>query len=122
MMTAQMAFRNFTRNGRRFFLLGLAVCAGFFFVCCIQSLVAGLSYQINERGSRYYGGHVVIGLGSELRDGAGISAEDRFISDAITRSGVRPAAISIEPTWGPACFPPPRGARFSMGSRSKCGG
>src|SRR5271157_5622514 len=94
MMTVQMAFRNFTRNGRRFFLLGLAVCAGFFFVCSIQSLVAGLSDQITERGSRYYGGHVVINMGREVRGGVPISAEDRFITEAVTRSGVRPAAIS----------------------------
>ncbi|MGA2639474.1 MAG: FtsX-like permease family protein [Spirochaetia bacterium] len=94
MMTVRMAFRSFTRNGRRFFLLGLAVCAGFFFVCTIQSLVAGLSYQINLRGSRYYGGHVIVSLGKEARDPAATAAADRFILEAISRSGVRPAAIS----------------------------
>ena len=50
--TLQIAFRNFTRNGRRFLLLGLAVCAGFFFVCTVQSLVSGLSNQINIAGSQ----------------------------------------------------------------------
>ena len=58
--TLRIAFRNFTRNGRRFLLLGLAVCAGFFFVCTVQSLVGGLSSQISTRGARFYGGHVII--------------------------------------------------------------
>ena len=95
MMTVLIAFRNFTRNGRRFLLLGLAVCAGFFFVCTVQSLVAGLSYQINVRGARYYGGHVIVSMGKEVRDSAATMAgEDRFILDAISSSGVSPAAIS----------------------------
>jgi putative ABC transport system permease protein len=93
-MTVQMAFRNFVRNGRRFLLLGLAVCAGFFFVCTIQSLVAGLTYQINVRGSRYYGGHVIVSLSKEARDSATTQAQDKVILEAISRSGVRPAAIS----------------------------
>jgi ABC-type lipoprotein release transport system permease subunit len=92
--TVQMAFRNFTRNSRRFLLLGLAVCAGFFFVCTIQSLVAGLSYQVNVRGARYYGGHVIISIGKEPRDIATMAAADRFILEAISRSGVSPAAFS----------------------------
>jgi putative ABC transport system permease protein len=93
-MTVQMAFRNFIRNGRRFLLLGLAVCAGFFFVCTVQSLVGGLSYQINVRGSRYYGGHVIVSLSKESRDSTTTREQDQFILEAISRSGVRPAAIS----------------------------
>ena len=89
-----MAFRNFARNARRFFLLGLAVGAGFFFVCTVQALVAGLSYQINVRGSRYYGGHVIVSLTKDVRDPAVLREEDRFILQAINRSGVRSAAIS----------------------------
>ena len=94
MTMAQMAFRNFTRNGRRFFLLGLAVCAGFFFVCTIQSLVAGLSHQINVRGSRYYGGHVIVSMGKQDRDAASWASDDRSVMEALARSGVAPAAIS----------------------------
>ena len=93
-MTVQIAFRNFTRNARRFLLLGLAVSAGFFFVCTVQSLVAGLSYQINLRGARYYGGHVIIGLGKDDRDAATRAREDRLVLDAISHSGVSPLAIS----------------------------
>ena len=93
-MTVQIAFRNFTRNARRFLLLGVAVSAGFFFVCTVQSLVAGLSYQINLRGARYYGGHVIIGLGKDDRDAATRAQEDRLVLDAISRSGVRPLAVS----------------------------
>ncbi len=115
MMTVQMAFRNFTRNGRRFFLLGLAVCAGFFFVCSIQSLVAGLSDQITERGSRYYGGHVVINMGREVRGGVPISAEDRFITEAITRSGVSPAAISHRTHLGAGVLSTAEGSVFFNG-------
>ena len=94
MTTAGMALRNFTRNGRRFFLLGLAVSAGFFFVCTVQSLVAGLSHQINVRGSRYYGGHVIVSMGKQDRDGATWASDDRYVMDAIAHSGVAPAAIS----------------------------
>jgi putative ABC transport system permease protein len=94
MMTLEMAFRNFTRNGRRFLLLGLAVCAGFFFVCTVQSLVAGLSYQINVRGARYYGGHVIVNLGKDARPTVDMAAADQFVLDAIRRSGVAPAAVS----------------------------
>ena len=46
-VTLQIAFRNFTRNSRRFLLLGPCRHGGFFFVCTVQSLVAGLSYQIS---------------------------------------------------------------------------
>src|SRR5271157_2268600 len=119
MMTVQMAFRNFTRNGRRFFLLGLAVCAGFFFVCCIQSLVAGLSYQITERGSRYYGGHVVISLGGEVRGGAATSAADRFITEAVTRSGVRAVAISHRTHLGAGVLSTAEGSVFFNGESVK---
>jgi putative ABC transport system permease protein len=94
MMTLEMAFRNFTRNSRRFILLGLAVCAGFFFVCTVQSLVAGLSYQINVRGARYYGGHVIVNLGKDARPAADMAAADQFVIDAIRRSGITPAAVS----------------------------
>jgi ABC-type lipoprotein release transport system permease subunit len=90
----QIAYRNFTRNARRFFLLALAICAGFFFVCTIQSLVAGLSRQINVRGARFYGGHVIVNRGKDIPPDVDLAEQDRFILDAITRSGVRPAAVS----------------------------
>ena len=93
-MILQIAFRNFTRNSRRFFLLGLAICAGFFFVCTVQSLVAGLSRQINLRGARYYGGHVIVNRGADVPQSADLAEQDRFILDAIHRSGVQPAALS----------------------------
>ena len=93
-MILQIAYRNFTRNARRFFLLALAICAGFFFVCTIQSLVAGLSRQINVRGARFYGGHVIVNRGKDAPPDVDLAEQDRFILDAITRSGVRPAAVS----------------------------
>ncbi len=96
-MTLQIAFRNFTRNGRRFLLLGLAVCAGFFFVCTVQSLVSGLSNQINTRGARFYGGHVIIR--KETQTGTPLE-EDRLIMAAIARAGVRPAVISHRTHFG----------------------
>jgi len=99
-MLLQVAFRNFTRNSRRFLLLGLAICAGYFFVCSIQSLVSGLSRQINVRGARYYGGHVIITRGKEAADAATLASEDRRIMDAIQRSGVHPAAISHRTHYG----------------------
>ncbi|HTZ52944.1 MAG TPA: FtsX-like permease family protein [Spirochaetia bacterium] len=99
-MLLQVAFRNFTRNGRRFLLLGLAICAGYFFVCSIQSLVSGLSRQINVRGARYYGGHVIITRGKEAADAATLASDDRRIMDAIERSGVHPSAISHRTHYG----------------------
>lgn len=93
-MLLQVAYRNFTRNSRRFFLLALAICAGFFFVCTIQSLVAGLSSQINVRGARYYGGHVIVNRGKDVPPVAELVEQDRFIFDAIRSAGVRPAALS----------------------------
>jgi len=99
-MLLQVAFRNFTRNSRRFLLLGLAICAGYFFVCSIQSLVSGLSKQINVRGARYYGGHVIVTRGKDAADAATLGEQDRLIMDAISRSGVRPAAISHRTHYG----------------------
>jgi len=93
-MTLLIAFRNFTRNARRFLLLGLAVAAGFFFVCAMQSLVGGLSRQINIRGARYYGGHVIISRGKEIVEGATLAEQDRFILGALAASGVHPVAVS----------------------------
>jgi len=93
-MTIQIAFRNFTRNSRRFILLGLSASAGFFFVCTVQSLVAGLSSQINTRGARYYGGHVIISRVEGAAPVTPAAAEDRFIGEAISRAGIHPAAIS----------------------------
>jgi hypothetical protein len=66
----QLAFQNFTRNGRRFLLLGLAFSTGFFFVFTVRSLISGLSSQINIRGSRFYGGHVIA---KPQPDGTGIA-------------------------------------------------
>jgi len=94
MMTARIALRNFLRNGRRYLLLGLAVAAGFFVVCCLQSLVAGLALQINVRGARYYGGNVIVTRPKGSTDAATLRSQDRFILNAISRSGVRPLAIS----------------------------
>ena len=96
----QIAFRNFTRNSRRFILLGLAVTAGFFFVCTVQSLVAGLSYQISTRGARYYGGHVIISRVQNPPADMTVAQQDRFIVDGIARAGIRPAAISHRTHFG----------------------
>jgi putative ABC transport system permease protein len=93
-MTAQIAFRNFTRNGRRYLLLGLAVAAGFFVVSSLQGLIGGLSHQINVRGARYYGGHVIISRAKGNADDASLQEQDRIIERAISTSGVRPLAIS----------------------------
>ncbi len=92
--TAFIALRNFTRNRRRYLLLGLAVAAGVFVVFCLQSLVAGLAVQINVRGARYYGGHVIISRAKGNEAGQTLEQQDRFILDAIARSGVRPLAVS----------------------------
>lgn len=96
--TLRIAFRNFARNGRRFLLLGLAVCAGFFFVCTVQSLVAGLSSQINTRGARFYGGHVIV----RTQDQVDLppAREDAVIMAAIASTGVRPAVISHRTHFG----------------------
>ncbi|MGA2764936.1 MAG: FtsX-like permease family protein [Spirochaetia bacterium] len=96
--TLRIAFRNFTRNGRRFLLLGLAVCAGFFFVCTVQSLVGGLSRQISTRGARFYGGHVII----RTQDQVDLppAQEDWAVMGAIARIGVRPAVISHRTHFG----------------------
>jgi len=99
-MLIQVAFRNFTRNSRRFLLLGLAICAGYFFVCSVQSLVSGLSMQINIRGARYYGGHVIVSRGNDPADAATLAAQDRAITDAIHRSGVKSAATSHRYYYG----------------------
>ena len=96
--TLRIAYRNFTRNGRRFLLLGLAVCAGFFFVCTVQSLVGGLSSQISTRGARLYGGHVII----RTQDQVDLTParEDAAIMGAIARTGIRPAVISHRTHFG----------------------
>ena len=99
-MTLLIAFRNFTRNGRRFLLLGLAVTAGFFFVCTVQSLVAGLSYQISTRGARYYGGHVIVSRAQGSPADMTNAQQDRFVLDAIEHAGVRSAAISHRTHFG----------------------
>ncbi|MGA2612683.1 MAG: FtsX-like permease family protein [Spirochaetia bacterium] len=97
--TLQIAFRNFTRNGRRFLLLGLAVGAGFFFVCTVQSLVAGLSSQINIRGARFYGGHVIIRSDDE-QSGITQAREDALIRSAIARIGILPSVVSYRTHFG----------------------
>lgn len=99
-MTLQIAFRNFTRNSRRFLLLGLAVSAGFFFVCTVQSLISGLSYQINTRGARFYGGHVIISRTQDSPADATPEQQDSDIREAMTRAGVRPSAISHRTHFG----------------------
>ncbi len=95
-----IALRNFTRNGRRFLLLGIAAASGFFFVCTIQSLVAGLSQQIAIRGARYYGGHVIISRDEDLPADAAPAEEDGIIMEAISRSGLRPEAIAHRTHYG----------------------
>lgn len=99
-MILQIAFRNFTRNARRFLLLGCAVAAGFFFVSTIQSVVAGLSNQINIRGARYYGGHVIISPAPDQPAPAGSAEQERFIQEAIRKAGVHPAAVSHRTHFG----------------------
>jgi putative ABC transport system permease protein len=96
-MTFRIAFRNFTRNGRRFLLLGLAVSAGFFFVSTVQSLVSGLSNQINTRGARFYGGHVIIRNETQA---ASPAEQDRLIMAAIAKAGVHPQVISHRTHFG----------------------
>jgi putative ABC transport system permease protein len=99
-VTLQIAWRNFTRNRRRFLLLGLAVAAGFFFVCSVQGLVSGLSLQISIRGARYYGGQVIVGWGQKPPEGMDIDRQDAFIRGAISRAGVRASAISHRTIFG----------------------
>ncbi len=111
--TLQIAFRNFTRNSRRFILLGLAASAGFFFVCTVQSLVAGLSSQISTRGARYYGGHVIVSRVEDSAPGMTTAAEDRFLREAISRAGIHAAAISHRTHLGS------RGVVFSNGESVK---
>ena len=108
-MIFQIAFRNFTRNSRRFVLLGLAASAGFFFVCTVQSLVAGLAGQINTRGARYYGGHVIISRVENATPVMTSADEGRFIQEALSRVGIRPAAVSRRTHLGS------RGVVFSNG-------
>ncbi len=98
-MTLQMAFRNFTRNSRRFLLLGLAVAAGFFFVCTVQSLVAGLFHQINIRATRYYGGHIIVSRGKGSKNPASLAEQDRYIMDALSRSEIHPSRIKLKQNY-----------------------
>jgi putative ABC transport system permease protein len=92
--TLQIAFRNCTRNSRRFILLGLAVTAGFLCLCTAQGLVAGLTYQINTRGARYYGGHVIVSRKLDAPGAITPAEEDRLIAAAISRAGVHPTVVS----------------------------
>jgi ABC-type lipoprotein release transport system permease subunit len=94
-----IAFRNFTRNSRRFLLLGLAVSAGFFFVFSVQSLISGLSNQINIRGARFYGGHIII---KPQPDGTGIATpeQERLVMQAVARAVPRPVAVSHRTHFG----------------------
>jgi putative ABC transport system permease protein len=96
-MILQIAFRNFTRNGRRFLLLGIAVSAGFFFVSTLQSLVSGLSNQINTRGARFYGGHVIIKKDMQT---SAPSEENALIVTALEKAGVHPAVLSHRTHFG----------------------
>ncbi len=93
-MVFKVAARNFTRNARRFLLLGAAVAAGFFVICIIQSLVAGVTNQINERGARFYGGHLVV-LGYQKHPVVSARiGDDRPVLEAIARSGIKPSIVS----------------------------
>jgi ABC-type lipoprotein release transport system permease subunit len=90
----KVAARNFTRNARRFLLLGAAVASGFFIICIIQSLVAGVTDQINERGARFYGGNlVVLGYQKHPVERAMIG-DDRPVLEAIKASGIKPVIVS----------------------------
>jgi putative ABC transport system permease protein len=94
MTTPRVAFRNLTRNGRRFLFLGAAVCATFFFIFSVQSLLAGFYSQINARGARFYGGHVII---SRRADAADVTSAhgDGPIMAAVANAGVHPEVVSL---------------------------
>jgi ABC-type lipoprotein release transport system permease subunit len=64
----------------------------------VQSLVAGLSNQINTRGARFYGGHVIIRAAdqSTLTE----ADEDSLILSAIARAGITPSAIAHRTHFG----------------------
>ena len=91
LMTLQIAYRNFTRNSRRFLLLGIAVSAGFLFLCVAQGLVAAFSLQINLRGARYYGGHANHQLDTADAADVAQAEEDSLILGAVSRQ------VSIHP-------------------------
>ncbi len=92
--TPRVATRNLTRSARRFLLLGAAVCAAFFFIFTVQSLLAGFYSQINARGARFYGGHVII----SRKDDAAVATSgqgDGPIMAAVAKAGVRPEVVSL---------------------------
>jgi putative ABC transport system permease protein len=99
MTTILIAYRNFVRNGRRFVLLGLAIAGGFFVITVLQGLIGGVTNQINIRGARYYGGHVMI-LGYQKPPGTAIIGDEPAILEAIARSGVHPEIIARRVLYG----------------------
>ncbi|HUW40814.1 MAG TPA: FtsX-like permease family protein [Rectinemataceae bacterium] len=99
MTTILIAYRNFVRNGRRFILLGLAIAGGFFVVTVLQSLIDGVTNQINIRGARFYGGQVMI-LGYQKNPGLAKIGDEAPILKAIGNSGVKPEIISRRVLYG----------------------
>ncbi|MDA8426562.1 MAG: FtsX-like permease family protein [Treponema sp.] len=99
MTTILIAYRNFVRNGRRFVLLGLAIAGGFFVVTALQSLIAGVTSQINIRGARFYGGSVMI-LGYQKNPGLAKIGDEGPVLKAIENSGVRPEIVARRVLYG----------------------
>ncbi|MGO8695142.1 MAG: ABC transporter permease [Rectinemataceae bacterium] len=99
MTTILIAYRNFVRNGRRFLLLGLAIAGGFFVITVLQGLIGGVTNQINIRGARYYGGHVMI-LGYQKTPGLAVIGDEASILEAVARSGVRPRIVARRVLYG----------------------
>ena len=115
MSTILIAYRNFVRNGRRFVLLGLAIAGGFFVITVLQGLIGGVTNQINIRGARYYGGHVMI-LGYQKTPGMAVDRRRGSFSKPCARSGVRPGSSRAE------CSTETTASCSSTASRWACAG
>ncbi len=82
-----LAGRNLNRQKRRYVLLVLAAIFGFAIVTIAQALVAGLAKNLNDGGSRYYGGHILV-HGRSNTNNLDLVKDEALIRTAIAQSGI----------------------------------
>lgn len=59
-MIFKIAFRNISRQARRFFIVALAIAFGFMLITIINSLIAGALLAVQEKAARYFAGQASI--------------------------------------------------------------
>jgi len=89
----KLAFRNVIRNRRRLAFLCLSVAAAFFVVCLVQGLVGGILEKLNERGARFYGGHV-LAVGYVTSEDRDVIVDQEAVSRAFASLGFSDQAVS----------------------------